>query len=207
LQPEGPYYIGGASFGGTEALEMAQQLKQQGDEVALLVMFDHAPHNAECGELGSKETAVNFLKNVPLWAGSFVKLGPKKMAARLQRQARVFAHEAGAKLKHNEISPDQVTADDLLDYASELPQHRRTLIEKNYYAMKAYMPQQYDGPVLVIQAQARSLFRVIDPVEGWKQLSTGNLMVHTIPGSHEGIFRSPNVEILAEQLLTYLDQA
>lgn len=42
-QPEGPYYLGGASFGGTVALEMAQQLRSQGEEVALLVMFDHVP--------------------------------------------------------------------------------------------------------------------------------------------------------------------
>ena len=47
LQPKGPYYLGGASFGGTIALEMAQQLLSQGEEVSLLAIFDHAPPNIQ----------------------------------------------------------------------------------------------------------------------------------------------------------------
>ena len=205
VQPVGPYCIGGASFGGTVALEMAQQLKARGEEVALLVMFDHAPFNSEFSGMGRRKTAVNILKNFPHWARSFAKLGPKRMFARLQRQFRVFVQQTSSKVTANNIHSDEVTADELLDYASELPQHRRTLIEKNYYAMRDYIPQMYDGSVLVIKAKARSLFRVNDPVEGWKQLSNGNLMVQTIPGSHEGIFKSPNVQILAEHLLSYLE--
>ena len=40
VQPHGPYYFGGYSFGGTVAYEMALQLVAQGEEVALLAMFD-----------------------------------------------------------------------------------------------------------------------------------------------------------------------
>jgi len=40
LQPVGPYYLMGSSFGGTIAFEMAQQLHNQGEEVALLAIFD-----------------------------------------------------------------------------------------------------------------------------------------------------------------------
>ena len=40
VQPEGPYLLGGASFGGTVALEMAQQLQAQGQQVALLTLID-----------------------------------------------------------------------------------------------------------------------------------------------------------------------
>lgn len=40
VQPMGPYYLGGYCMGGTVAYEMAQQLKAQGDEVALLALFD-----------------------------------------------------------------------------------------------------------------------------------------------------------------------
>ena len=40
VQPQGPYYLGGYCMGGTVAYEMAQQLKAQGDEVALLALFD-----------------------------------------------------------------------------------------------------------------------------------------------------------------------
>lgn len=39
-QPEGPYYLGGFSSGGTIAYEMAQQLRAHGEHVACLVMLD-----------------------------------------------------------------------------------------------------------------------------------------------------------------------
>jgi len=41
-QPQGPYHLGGFSIGGVVAYEVAQRLRQQGEEVALLVMLDCA---------------------------------------------------------------------------------------------------------------------------------------------------------------------
>ncbi|HEX5656153.1 MAG TPA: thioesterase domain-containing protein, partial [Polyangiales bacterium] len=39
-QPQGPYRVGGMSFGGLVAYEVAQQLRAAGEEVELLAMFD-----------------------------------------------------------------------------------------------------------------------------------------------------------------------
>src|SRR5262249_11208288 len=39
-QPHGPYYLCGYSFGGLVAFEMAQQLRELGDEVGLVGLFD-----------------------------------------------------------------------------------------------------------------------------------------------------------------------
>jgi amino acid adenylation domain-containing protein len=40
VQPEGPYFLGGLSFGGAVALEMARQLQTEGQHVGLLALFD-----------------------------------------------------------------------------------------------------------------------------------------------------------------------
>ena len=40
VQPEGPYLIAGYCMGGQIALEIAQQLKTEGHEVALLTFFE-----------------------------------------------------------------------------------------------------------------------------------------------------------------------
>src|SRR5262249_22545107 len=40
IQPQGPYRLGGHSFGGVVAFEVAQQLIALGQEVSLLVLFD-----------------------------------------------------------------------------------------------------------------------------------------------------------------------
>src|SRR5262249_51944785 len=43
LQPRGPYLLGGFSFGGMVAFEMAHQLLKQGQQVSLLVLLDPTP--------------------------------------------------------------------------------------------------------------------------------------------------------------------
>ena len=40
VQRHGPYHIGGASYGGMVAWEMARQLQRAGESVALLALFD-----------------------------------------------------------------------------------------------------------------------------------------------------------------------
>ena len=40
LQPEGPYHLGGSSFGGVIAFEMARQLRVHGQWVGVLALFD-----------------------------------------------------------------------------------------------------------------------------------------------------------------------
>jgi amino acid adenylation domain-containing protein len=40
VQPQGPYFLGGWSFGGLVAFEMAQQLQAKGEEVSLLALMD-----------------------------------------------------------------------------------------------------------------------------------------------------------------------
>jgi aspartate racemase len=40
VQPRGPYFIGGYSFGGTVAYEMAQQLRASGEQIGMLALLD-----------------------------------------------------------------------------------------------------------------------------------------------------------------------
>jgi thioesterase domain-containing protein len=47
VQPEGPYHLGGLSFGGSVAFEMARQLHAQGQEVGLVALFDTFPGKYE----------------------------------------------------------------------------------------------------------------------------------------------------------------
>ncbi len=45
VQPAGPYYLGGLSFGGVVAFEMARQLHAQHQQVGLVALFDAWPTN------------------------------------------------------------------------------------------------------------------------------------------------------------------
>jgi thioesterase domain-containing protein len=61
VQPEGPYRIGGYSFGGLVAYEMAQQLAAQGEDTALLALFDTYP-----GKVESRGSQLKNLAGLPL---------------------------------------------------------------------------------------------------------------------------------------------
>src|SRR5438093_12087965 len=54
IQAEGPYFLGGYSFGGTLALEMAQQLRPRGENVALLFMIDSLYPGTQAENLSSE---------------------------------------------------------------------------------------------------------------------------------------------------------
>jgi thioesterase domain-containing protein len=56
VQPQGPYRIGGYSFGGLVAYEMAQMLQAKAEQVALLALLDTYP--------GKTETRGDQLKNL-----------------------------------------------------------------------------------------------------------------------------------------------
>ena len=47
VQPRGPYLLGGWSAGGLVALEMAQQLRAQGESIRMLALLDTIPESAD----------------------------------------------------------------------------------------------------------------------------------------------------------------
>jgi len=70
VQPRGPYFLGGFSFGGLIAYEIAQQLRALGEEAALLVLFDTYPGSSKTGTASLLKTLLqssraNWFRHVP----------------------------------------------------------------------------------------------------------------------------------------------
>lgn len=73
LQPQGPYYLGGYSLGGSVALEMARQLREEGEEVGIVALLDtFASRYRSKGEL--------FVK--------FLTLAPSEKLYHIRRKGR-----------------------------------------------------------------------------------------------------------------------
>jgi thioesterase domain-containing protein/acyl carrier protein len=209
LQPQGPYLLGGASLGGTVALEIAQQLLRQGEEVSLLAIFDHSPANisAEAAQGVWKKRlliASRALKNFPLWFKEFVQMGPSRMLLRIRRFLRLARKVKGRPQVRN---LENLEAADLIDFATELPAHRRELIVSHFQAMRTYDPQPYPAQVTLFRAMSRPLLNTTDPELAWRKLAPGRVKVLDIPSSHEGMFKEPHVRHLAESLRACIDQA
>ncbi len=68
LQPYGPYFLGGYSFGGLVAIEMAAILQKMGKETAQLIMIDtfHWLPDAKSNHIFLMESFGSFVMNEPV---------------------------------------------------------------------------------------------------------------------------------------------
>jgi surfactin synthase thioesterase subunit len=66
VQPEGPYQLGGWSMGGLVAFEMAQQLRNRGENISLLALLDtHTPNVlGHAVELSDEELWLQFASDL-----------------------------------------------------------------------------------------------------------------------------------------------
>jgi len=204
-QPQGPYYLGGASFGGMVAYEMAQQLHARGLPVARLVMFDFAPGFDQPQPLWQPRLALRFLQNLPHWFNDMTTLSPAQVTARARRKMRLGYQAAARRLTGSTGNNTPPAAADILDYAAQLPDERKQLIDTHLRAIRRYQPQPYPGRITFFRAQSRPLLRPDHPENGWRDLALAGLDITIIPGSHEGIFRPPHVSRLAAALAAQLN--
>jgi amino acid adenylation domain-containing protein len=188
VQPEGPYLLGGWSFGGVVAFEMAQQLQQQEATVALVVLLDSfVPgihhHSDDDAELLA-ELAQAYGGSVS--ADELRPLDPQDQLPYVLQQA------------NDRISPDL-----------GLPQLRRyfQIYKANLQAIQQYEPQRYTGQISLLRARQKINAEQPDPAVGWLPLSRQPLKVIDVPGTHQTMIEEPHVRIVAEHLQACLDAA
>jgi len=76
-----------------------------------------------------------------------------------------------------------------------------------FYAAVSYEAPGYPGPVLIIQAKERPSGRHWQLAEQWRERMSNEVVVHYVPGGHEGMFKYPHVEILANAMKQSFDWA
>ncbi|MCB0764570.1 MAG: amino acid adenylation domain-containing protein [Flavobacteriales bacterium] len=89
VRPNGPYLLGGYSFGGIVAYEMACQLKAEGADVPLLVMFDTYAPNAYIDVMRKEQKVHEPLKRMIM----------RRLVRREQKRGRITT----PKLRHFHI--------------------------------------------------------------------------------------------------------
>ncbi len=178
VRPQGPYVLLGWSMGGVVAYEMARQLVEAGQEVALLALVDTRAREVEEPRFGTE--AEMFA-----WAISdevSISLESIRSLDAVLREAR----EAGV------VPPDFTVAD---------ARRQLEVYQACRQAAWAYRPAPYAGRVVLFQATEEPLSVAAD----WQQVVGGEIEVHRVPGSHQTMVCSPHVRGLAEQLHLLLD--
>ncbi|MCP6762150.1 MAG: amino acid adenylation domain-containing protein [Fischerella sp. CENA71] len=92
VQPQGPYRLGGWSFGGLIAFEMAQQLHAQGQQVSLLALLDTSAvmDSEESQEQDEQDYDVSLEELLVSDDSSILGLPPELDQAQTQRLANIF---------------------------------------------------------------------------------------------------------------------
>jgi len=192
-QPEGPYLLGGHSFGGAVAFEMAQLLTAQGQPVGLLAMLDCGPSHWAVSPGWSRRALANILRNLPGWVGEAATRGVGEWRDSLRQELSFLQGD----------TREQPGLDELWQM-DELPASYRDFLRRQYDALIDYRPKPYPGRLTLFRARSRSLLRPHDRDLGWQPLVAGGIDTHSVPGTHLTALREPHVGTLAEQLSSCL---
>ncbi|ACK65882.1 amino acid adenylation domain protein [Rippkaea orientalis PCC 8801] len=191
FQPEGPYRLGGWSFGGLVVFEMACQLAAKGEEIALLALF-----SSYIGEFRVEWPAPRFHDFL---TGVFYEYGLDLGQIDVDHLSRVqFLELAFVQAKQSGvISPDLAFS----DFYRVIRQNWR-VYRRNVQLGRGYIPQTQLKHLVLFEAEDRSLDGH-GPFENWERFAT-KVSYHEVPGNHFTMLREPNVSYLAASLKQYL---
>jgi len=185
IQPEGPYLLGGSSFGGVVAFEMAHQLLSGGQRVALLAMMDTpTPSAMPPQHLDSPERLAYLISgdpSMPALTEETRSLSPD------EQLLQVLRNKKGVSRTFPKLALPELAS-------------FRKIVTANLQAMLSYVARPYPGQVVFFQASERDGLSVDNPACGWLDRVQGGLIVHDVPGNHITMSFPPNVQVMAEHL-------
>lgn len=192
VQPHGPYLLGGHCVGSMVALEMALQLRRDGERVALLAAIDGlAPAAFFRDEITDIiqdpfEALVFFGRGFASWFGEGIPLKRETLRAVPPEQRSAFVTRlARERAMFPPDEPDDRAAR-LADLGARI-------------SRAAYVPADaYPGPVAFFRAHDSALCQTA--TGGWEEVATRPPHVRELPGDHVTLFVEPYVDRLAREL-------
>ena len=187
VQPHGPYFIGGWSFGGLVAFEMAQQLTQAGQQIGLLAILDTtAPFNKP-----SFYQSLKFLLGTALWSTLPFLLDYGAIATNRLSSSIPWSRWQWSAIVR--LVPESRLR--LLDESAISPMLK--IFYANAQAAYRYVPQSYPNRITLFEAANPDANE--QAALGWSALSS-DIQLYKVPGNHLSLLKQPHVQILAQQL-------
>ncbi len=197
VQPRGPYLLGGHSLGGWVVFEMAQQLRQQGQEVALVAIID-TPTPVSAADRPDRSAW-----NQARWI--------VELADRIQHLLSTnlpISYQALQSLSPDEqlhYFKERLTEVDLFPAEVGINQLHSVVQLFKAHSQVQYRPQEVlPTPITLFRTNTEpENLPADDPTWGWGAF--GSVEVHQVPGGHLTVLAEPDVKTLAERLSTCLD--
>jgi len=197
VQPEGPYRLGGWSYGGILAYEIAAQLIGANERVDFLALLDTRPpsnNDDDTPEIYSRafDARERLLGVVQRAVNNKEELQVRLDALRSGSAAMSF-EVLVEKCRELSLMPGQFkdsTATQIRDWLVRIHAHGSAYFE--------YSPQPIPVPVHLLRAQQEG---GMDARLGWDAFIPDHLLkVITVPGTHHTMMESPNVEQVGQAL-------
>ena len=198
-QPRGPYYVAGHSFGGLVTYEIARQLVAQGEKMGLVGLLDTFQHNLKAQADGPQPTLVTG--RLPL----FRRLVTDARAVLLGRDRIGYLQERKTYVQAWAVKTTYRTAFRLSrHYGLKMPSFLNDAMEANWIASDYFQPEPFDGRIVLFRCKNRLETDPPDAARVWLRLARGGVTIVEVPGDHNSMLREPGVQILAEQIMSYL---
>jgi len=195
-QPQGPYYLGGFCKTAVFAYEVARQLMMHGQTVGLLALFE--PMNPSQSAKVRIETAMRRM---------MIRVGFRFEELR-QLGISGFPLFARSRWKNLKLLLTDILWGIATRFQLLKRQSRSLDLEQILFlARSSYEPKPLECPTAIFRCKDWPILSAGDPYFGWRELLTGRTETHEVPGDHGGIFREPNVQVLAEKLRACLERA
>ena len=208
FQSSGPYYIGGSSFGGLVAYEMARQLQAEGQEVAIVALFDtYGPGypkllptttvwERRLNKLRFRARGHwgNFLATEPCRRPQYVWSKAKRVKRAVLFKTRSIFGKANSSVRQ---------------YLARFfwPDAIRKVAEAGHWAAADYVAGDYTGAITLFRATEQPLGICEDRTLGWSTVVKGGIEIYDTPGHHGSVVREPRAPVLVRQLEDALRKA
>lgn len=183
VQPHGPYYLCGHSFGGLIAYELAGRLQAAGEEVGLLVLLDTwTPRPAQ---LSATLLSRALRRQVDTEVQGLARPGAylRKSAKRIRTAFRLLA-QRGA-------DPSEL----------DFPSWFRAVRRSNLGAAARYRAGRLDVQALLVRAEQRKL---IEPLFAWEDLLQRPFEVATVGGTHVTMVETAHIQAVGQIVAAHL---
>jgi len=202
VQPNGPYFLGGWSFGGLVAFEMAQQLLKSGDDVALLALLDtQAPISTNQPSFCEGLKFLFTTASRYIWPFFFDYISLLTSADKQQNNLESRTNNSWHSLLGQAAIANFLPQESKQRILSELTiRPIMRVFQANSQATVSYVPQVYPSKITLFRTSKQPNNFDPDQTLGWSNLTKSGVEVHTVPGNHLNMLRKPHVEILSEQI-------
>ncbi len=193
IQPTGPYYFLGYSFGGTIALEIAHQLRTLGEQVKLLGMLDS--RQRDCIGVAQRNDSVRLQlsRRIERFLGNLSDLS---MTEKIEYLWQKFFTRTLRRIYSLAV---------VLGFRT-VPSFMKSTDDITWVAAMKYRAQPWSGKVTLFRASVQPDPRL--PLDlGWTPFAEGGVEVFELPGDHDLVFREPNIQVLAAQLRACLERS